>query len=103
MLGLGLVGELLVALVLVVLLVDVVLLGVGGSSVEAHPAKARAANAVIAASFLMLFLSFGVQSAVSGSVDVESIALRGGRPDSCSNTLAIKAVFVFQTCGPVVP
>lgn len=59
-------GELLVALVLVVLLADVVLLlGVGASPVVAHPARRRAVNAVIAASFLMPFLSLGVQSAMS--------------------------------------
>ncbi|WP_300613409.1 hypothetical protein [Corynebacterium sp.] len=74
MLGLGVVGELLVTLVLVVLLVDGVLLGVGVSSAVAHPAKARVVKAAIAASFLMLFLSLGVQSAMSGPVDVESIA-----------------------------
>ena len=56
MLGLGLVGELLVALVLVVLLVDVVLLGVEVSLAVAHPAKARVVKVAIAASFLMLFL-----------------------------------------------
>lgn len=56
MLGLGLVGELLVALVLVVLLVDVVLLGVEVSLAVAHPAKARVVKAAIAASFLMLFI-----------------------------------------------
>ena len=74
MLGLGVVVGLLVALVLVVLLVDVALLGVGFSSVVAHPVKARVVKAAIAASFLMLFLSLGVQSAMSGSVGVESIA-----------------------------
>ncbi|HEY4598353.1 MAG TPA: hypothetical protein VIG58_02780 [Corynebacterium sp.] len=67
-------GEQLVTLVLVVLLVDGVLLGVGVSSAVAHPAKARVVKAAIAASFLMLFLSLGVQSAMSGPVDVESIA-----------------------------
>lgn len=74
MLGLVVVVGLLVALVLVVLLVDVVLLGVGSSSAVAHPVRARAVNAVIAANFLMWFLSLGVQSAMSGPVDVESIA-----------------------------
>lgn len=65
---------LLVALVLVVLLVDVALLGVGFSSVVAHPVKSSVVKAAIAASFLMLFLSLSVQSAMSGPVDVESIA-----------------------------
>lgn len=75
MLGLGVADGLLVALVLVVLVFDVVLLlGVGASSAVAHPAKARVVKAAIAASFLMLFLSLGVQSAMSGPVDVESIA-----------------------------
>lgn len=74
MLGVGAADELLGALVLVVVLVDVVLPGVGVSSVVAHPATARAVKAAMAASFLMLFLSLGVQSAMSGPVDAETIA-----------------------------
>ena len=71
----GAADELLGVLVLVVLLADVVLLlGVGASSVVAQPVRTRAGNAVIAASFLMPSLSLGAQSAISGPVDVESIA-----------------------------
>lgn len=74
-LGLVVADGLLVLVVLVVLVVDVVLLlGVGSSSAVAHPAKARVVKAAIAASFLMLFLSLGVESAMTGPVDVESIA-----------------------------